>query len=78
MASKQIPEKFLDLLTGKKALASIATVMPDGSPQSPRLVRLHQRKIRITRPRPRKSEEPEVGCEGRARDNRPRVHGFRM
>ncbi|HYR80142.1 MAG TPA: pyridoxamine 5'-phosphate oxidase family protein, partial [Candidatus Dormibacteraeota bacterium] len=33
MASKQIPEKFLDLLTGKKALASIATVMPDGSPQ---------------------------------------------
>ena len=33
MASKQIPEKFLDLLTGKKALARIATVMPDGSPQ---------------------------------------------
>jgi PPOX class probable F420-dependent enzyme len=33
MASKEIPEKFLDLLTGKKALASIATVMSDGSPQ---------------------------------------------
>lgn len=33
MASKTIPEKYLDLFTGKKALASIATVMPDGSPQ---------------------------------------------
>ncbi len=33
MASKTIPEKFLDLLTQKKAFASIATVMPDGSPQ---------------------------------------------
>jgi len=33
MASKTIPEKFLDLLTTKKAFASIATVMPDGSPQ---------------------------------------------
>lgn len=33
MASKAIPEKFLDLLTTKKSLANIATVMPDGSPQ---------------------------------------------
>src|SRR5260370_9262067 len=33
MASKTIQEKFLDLLTQKKAFASIATVMPDGSPQ---------------------------------------------
>ena len=33
MASKQIPEKYLDLMSGKKALASIATTMPDGSPQ---------------------------------------------
>jgi PPOX class probable F420-dependent enzyme len=33
MPSKAIPEKYLDLFTGKKALASIATVMPDGSPQ---------------------------------------------
>jgi PPOX class probable F420-dependent enzyme len=33
MPSKTIPEKFLDLFTGKKALASIATLMPDGSPQ---------------------------------------------
>jgi PPOX class probable F420-dependent enzyme len=33
MPSKVIPEKYLDLFTGKKALASIATVMPDGSPQ---------------------------------------------
>jgi PPOX class probable F420-dependent enzyme len=28
-----IPEKFLDLLQQKKAFASLATVMPDGSPQ---------------------------------------------
>jgi PPOX class probable F420-dependent enzyme len=28
-----IPEKFLDLLTTKKAFANIATVMKDGSPQ---------------------------------------------
>src|SRR5436305_13421972 len=28
-----IPEKYLDLLTQKKAFAAIATTMPDGSPQ---------------------------------------------
>jgi PPOX class probable F420-dependent enzyme len=28
-----IPDKFLDLLTGKKAFASLATIMPDGTPQ---------------------------------------------
>ncbi|HEV3177484.1 MAG TPA: PPOX class F420-dependent oxidoreductase [Stellaceae bacterium] len=28
-----IPDKFLDLVTQKKAFASLATVMPDGSPQ---------------------------------------------
>ncbi len=28
-----IPEAFLDLLTEKKAFASLATIMPDGSPQ---------------------------------------------
>ncbi|MGO8865291.1 MAG: PPOX class F420-dependent oxidoreductase [Alphaproteobacteria bacterium] len=28
-----IPEKYLDLLEKKKAFASLATVMPDGSPQ---------------------------------------------
>src|SRR5471030_234560 len=28
-----IPAAFLDLLQGKKAFASLATVMPDGSPQ---------------------------------------------
>jgi PPOX class probable F420-dependent enzyme len=28
-----IPDAYLDLFTGKKALASLATVMPDGSPQ---------------------------------------------
>jgi PPOX class probable F420-dependent enzyme len=28
-----IPDSHKDLLTGKKALASLATVMPDGSPQ---------------------------------------------
>jgi PPOX class probable F420-dependent enzyme len=33
MASTTIPEKFLPVLTEKKALAHLATVMPDGSPQ---------------------------------------------
>lgn len=28
-----IPERFLDLLTSKKAFAHLATLMPDGSPQ---------------------------------------------
>ena len=28
-----IPEKYLDLFTEKKAIASLATLMPDGSPQ---------------------------------------------
>jgi PPOX class probable F420-dependent enzyme len=28
-----IPEKFLDLVTNKKAFANLATLMPDGSPQ---------------------------------------------
>jgi PPOX class probable F420-dependent enzyme len=31
--SAQIPEKFRDLLTKKKAFANVATVMPDGQPQ---------------------------------------------
>ena len=29
-----IPEKYLDLLTTKKPLAHLATIMPDGTPQS--------------------------------------------
>ncbi len=29
----EIPRDFLDLLTQKKAFASLATIMPDGSPQ---------------------------------------------
>jgi PPOX class probable F420-dependent enzyme len=33
MASTTIPEKFLPVLTEKKALAYLATLMPDGSPQ---------------------------------------------
>jgi PPOX class probable F420-dependent enzyme len=33
MASTTIPEKFLPVLTEKKSLAHLATVMPDGSPQ---------------------------------------------
>ena|SRR5437773_1633252 len=28
-----IPDKYLDLLTNKKPLANLATLMPDGSPQ---------------------------------------------
>jgi PPOX class probable F420-dependent enzyme len=33
MAKTTIPEKFLPVLTEKKALAYLGTVMPDGSPQ---------------------------------------------
>jgi PPOX class probable F420-dependent enzyme len=33
MANATIPEKYLPILTEKKALAHLATVMPDGSPQ---------------------------------------------
>jgi hypothetical protein len=33
MATSTIPEKFLPILLEKKALAHLATVMPDGSPQ---------------------------------------------
>jgi len=30
---KQLPEKYMDLITRKKSFADLATVMPDGSPQ---------------------------------------------
>ena len=33
MATTTIPDKFLPILTQKKAFAHLATVMPDGSPQ---------------------------------------------
>lgn len=33
MATTTIPEKFLPILTEKKAFAYLATLMPDGSPQ---------------------------------------------
>jgi PPOX class probable F420-dependent enzyme len=33
MATSTIPEKFVPLLTRKKAFADLATLMPDGSPQ---------------------------------------------
>jgi PPOX class probable F420-dependent enzyme len=33
MATATIPERFLPLLTQKKAFADLATLMPDGSPQ---------------------------------------------
>jgi PPOX class probable F420-dependent enzyme len=33
MATSTIPDKFLPLLTEKKAFAHLATLMPDGSPQ---------------------------------------------
>jgi len=33
MANTTIPEKFLPILTNKKAFAHLATLMPDGSPQ---------------------------------------------
>lgn len=33
MPTKTVPDKFLPVLTDKKAFAHLATVMPDGSPQ---------------------------------------------
>ncbi len=64
MASKTIPEKFLDLLTGKKALASIATVMADGSPQvTPVWFDYTNGKIRINTARGRvKARNMKVGA----------------
>lgn len=64
MASKIIPEKFLDLLTGKKALANIATVMPDGSPQvTPVWFDYTNGKIRINTARGRvKARNMKVGA----------------
>src|SRR5271156_1541479 len=43
-----IPEKYHDLLTGKKAFASIATVLSDGSPQvTPVWFDYHNGRIRV-------------------------------
>ena len=64
MASKTIPENFLDLLTTKKALASIATLMPDGSPQvTPVWFDYTNGKIRINTARGRvKARNMKVGA----------------
>ena len=49
-----IPEKFRDLLTTKKALAHLATVMPDGSPQvTPVWVDLAGENVRVNSARGR-------------------------
>ena len=63
MAAKQIPEKFLDLLTTKKPLANIATVMPDGSPQvSPVWFDYTNGKIRVNTARGRvKARNMKIG-----------------
>ena len=64
MPSSTIPEKYLDLFTGKKALASIATVMPDGSPQvTPVWFDYTNGKIRINTARGRvKARNMKVGA----------------
>jgi PPOX class probable F420-dependent enzyme len=63
MASSTIPEKFLDLLTTKKPLANIATIMPDGSPQvTPVWFDYTNGKIRINTARGRvKAKNMKVG-----------------
>ena len=63
MASNTIPEKFLDLLTTKKPLANIATIMPDGSPQvTPVWFDYTNGKIRINTARGRvKAKNMKVG-----------------
>ena len=64
MASSTIPEKFLDLLTTKKPLANIATIMPDGSPQvTPVWFDYTNGKIRINTARGRvKAQNMKVGA----------------
>jgi PPOX class probable F420-dependent enzyme len=64
MPSKTIPENYLDLLTTKKALASIATLMPDGSPQvTPVWFDYTNGKIRINTARGRvKARNMKVGA----------------
>ncbi len=64
MASKAIPEKFLELFSGKKAFANIATVMPDGSPQvTPIWFDYTNGKIRINTARGRvKDKNMKVGA----------------
>ena len=50
----QIPAKFMDLLREKKALANLATVMPDGSPQvTPVWVDFADGKVRVNTARGR-------------------------
>ena len=63
MASKTIPEKFLDLLPPKKPLASIATIMSDGTPQvTPVWFDYTNGKIRINTARGRvKAKNMKVG-----------------
>jgi len=64
MASSKIPENFLELLTTKKALANIATLMPDGSPQvTPVWFDYTNGKIRINTARGRvKARNMKVGA----------------
>ena len=64
MASSKIPENFLDLLTTKKPLANIATLMPDGSPQvTPVWFDYTNGKIRINTARGRvKARNMKVGA----------------
>ena len=64
MASSTIPEKFLDLLTTKKPLASIATIMSDGTPQvTPVWFDYTNGKIRINTARGRvKAKNMKVGA----------------
>ena len=64
MASSTIPEKFLDLLTTKKPLANIATVMADGTPQvTPVWFDYTNGKIRINTARGRvKAKNMKVGA----------------
>ena len=64
MASSKIPESFLELLTIKKPLANIATLMPDGSPQvTPVWFDYTNGKIRINTARGRvKARNMKVGA----------------
>jgi len=59
-----VPEKYLDLVTTKKALAHLATIMPDGSPQvTPVWFDMHDGKVRVNSAKGRiKSRNMTVGA----------------
>ena len=66
-----IPDKYLDLLEQKKAFASLATAMPDGSPQvTPVWFDYRDGRIRVNTAKGQsQGTQHEIGSAGRPRDH---------